>query len=98
MMKLTAPGIEQTLSQYESQVLPESHPAFAELSRVFGNHTFFLDGSGLNIVEPTTSPADGGTQTAQVVRLASWNDPAKSSLAPHDPEPTEIVVMLDAAA
>jgi hypothetical protein len=98
MMKLTPPGIEQTLSQVPCQVLPEGHPAAAELSRVFGDHTFFLDSSGLNIVEPTGQPVDGGTQTAQIVRLASWSDPGRSSLAPHEPEPTEILVMLDVAA
>jgi hypothetical protein len=97
-MKLTRVGVEQTQRQYDGQALPEGHPVIAQLSEIFGDHTFFIDSSGLSILEPTPQPTDGGTKTGQVVRLASWNDPSRSSLVPHEPEATEIMVVLDAAA
>jgi hypothetical protein len=92
-MKLASAMVERTLSQFDARPIPDAHPAAAELSRLFGNHTFFLDGNGLNIVEPT-EPPEAGLQAGQVVKVASWNDAAHTSLAPHEPEPTEIVVVL----
>ena len=51
-MKLNSTLVETTLSQFEAQVIPDTHPAASELNRLFGDHTFFLDRNGLNIVEP----------------------------------------------
>ena len=51
-MKLSSSQVERTLHQLEAQALPDNHPSVPELNRVFGEHTFFLDGSGLHIVEP----------------------------------------------
>jgi hypothetical protein len=51
-MRLTPALVERTLRQYQAQALPDNHPAVPELNRLFGNHTFFLDDNGLNIVEP----------------------------------------------
>ncbi|HXP77185.1 MAG TPA: hypothetical protein VN823_23815 [Stellaceae bacterium] len=56
---------------------------------MFGEHTFFLDDTGLVIVEP----ADGRDEAGQVVKLASWN-PDHTSLKPHDPERTDVVIDL----
>lgn len=61
-MKRAAAMVTQALDQYDAKVIPESHPAVTELSQRFGDHTFFIDGSGLNIIEPV------------VVNLASYND------------------------
>ncbi len=33
-----------------------------------------------------------------MVKLASWSDPNRTSLVPHEPEPTEVVVDLGAGA
>jgi hypothetical protein len=92
-MKLTPTLVERTLRQFEAQAIPESHPAVPELNRMFGEHTFFLDGSGLHIVEPALLDEDGG-ETGQVVKLASWNDPDRTSLAAHEPELTDVVIEL----
>ena len=43
---------ERTLSQFDAQALPEDHPSLPELNRLFGEHTFFVDEIGLNIVVP----------------------------------------------
>ena len=95
-MKLTSALIEQTLTQFEAQVVPDDHPALRQLNELFGEHTFFLDGKGLNIVEPVES-AEEEVEAGQVVNLASWNNENPRSLAPHEPEPTDVVVVLGAA-
>jgi hypothetical protein len=96
-MKLTSVLVEQTLSQFDARVIPEEHPAVPQLNRLFGEHTFFLDGKGLNIVEPV-EPAAGVTQAATVVNLASWEDESQSSLAPHEPQPTDVTIELGPVA
>lgn len=92
-MRLTSDQVERTLTQFDAQPIPEDHPAMARLSEVFGDHTFFLDGNGLNVVEPTEA-SDGGAETGQVVKLAEWSDAELTKLAPHPPEPTDVVVVL----
>jgi hypothetical protein len=92
-MKLTSAQIERTLNQFEAQAIPEDHPVLSRLSELFGDHTFFIDDNGLNIVEPTSESGDG-TQAGRVVNIANWNDAAKSALAAHEPEPTDAIVEL----
>ena len=94
-MKLASTMIDQTLDQFEAEAIPDNHPAVPQLNKIFGDHTFFLDGNGLSIVEP----ADAGRPAAptwQVVKVASWNDAAKTSLSPHEPEPTDIIFAVHA--
>jgi hypothetical protein len=93
-MKLSSPQVEQALSQLEAQVIPENHPAVPQLNGLFGDHTFFVDGNGLNIVEPA-GRTDSAAEAGQVVRVASWSDESHTSLAPHEPESTDIVVILE---
>ena len=92
-MKLTSTQVERTLTQFESEAIPEDHPIVPQLSRLFGEHTFFLATNGLNIVEPAES-SPSGMESAKVVNLASWSDGNRTSLEPHEPEPTDIVVVL----
>ena len=97
-MKLSAERVDRTLSQFEAMPLPEDHPAIAQLNQLFGDHTFFLTVSGLHVVEPTKAPPEeAGQDAGQVVKLASWSDPNRTSLVPHEPEPTEVVVDLSAS-
>ena len=94
-MRLNAVQVKQTLSQMNAQVLPEDHPAVGQLSDMFGDHTFFLDESGLKVLEPTkaTEAGSAGAQTGEVVSLADWNDASLTSLKPHEPESTGVVVV-----
>ena len=95
-MKMNSAQIEQTLQQFQAEALPVGHPVISQLERLFGEHTYFLDDKGLNIVEPIDEEQDGGRQ-AVVVNLADWNDKAaKNSLEPHPPEVTELVIDLEA--
>jgi len=45
-------------------------------------------------VEPTDEPVTGRTQAARVVNVANWSDENLSSLAAHEPEPTDAIVEL----
>jgi hypothetical protein len=92
-MKLSSPLVERTLNQIDAHAIPDGHPAIPKLNEMFGEHTFFLDDNGLNIVEPA-APLDDGKAAGQVVNLASWRDEDQTSLAPHEPEPTDILVEL----
>jgi hypothetical protein len=94
-MKLNSTQVKQTLSQFEAQVLPDSHPAVPELNDLFGDHTFFLDSGGLNVLEPAETAEMEG-QTGEIVSLASWSDETLTSLRPHEPEPTGVVIVLQA--
>ncbi len=93
-MKLNSALVERTLTQFEAQAIPENHPVVPQLNSLFGDHTFFLNGSGLNIVEPAQN-ADDGAQKGQVVKIAGWQDADRTSLVPHEPEPTDVVVVLE---
>ncbi len=93
-MKLNSTQVELTLSQFEAEVLPDNHPAVPELNDRFGNHTFFLDTSGLMVLEPAGLPEEE-TQSGQLVSLANWSDATLTSLRPHAPEPTGVVVVLE---
>jgi hypothetical protein len=91
-MRLSEALVERTVNQSGAQAIPETHPAVPQLSELFGDHTFFLDDSGLLIVEPTEPPRSG-VWAGKVIKLASWSDEERTGLAPHRPEPTDIVVL-----
>ena len=98
-MKMNTAQIRQTLHQYQAQALPAEHPLVPQLERLFGDHTYFLDGNGLNIVEPVIVEPVEPEQTdgvhGVVVNLASWADEKAQSLQPHKPESTDMVVDLE---
>ena len=92
-MKLTSAQVERTLSQFQAEAIPDDHPALPKLNQMFGEHTFFIDGSGLNIVEPAEA-GEPETQSGKVVNVANWSDDERTRLVRHEPEPTDVVVTL----
>ncbi len=92
-MRLNSVMIKRTLTQFDAQAIPDSHPVMPQLKGLFGDHTFFLDGKGLNIVEPM-EPMEEGAEAGKVVNLASWSENDPQKLSPHEPEPTDVVVLL----
>lgn len=68
-MKLTSAQVKQTVNQLGAQVLPDEHPAMPQLNSMFGEHTFFVDESGLKVLEPTRRSAPNAR-------------PARSSVSP----------------
>jgi hypothetical protein len=95
-MKLSPQAVEQTLTQFQAQPLPDDHPVVPQLDQIFGEHTYFVDEAGLHVVEPTDA-TDSGKRQGMVVKLASWSDAKRTSLAPHPPQPTDVIVVLEAA-
>lgn len=90
-MKLNSAQVKQALTQFEAQAIPDNHPAVPQLNNLFGDHTFFLNGSGLSVVESDERTGAKGA----VVNLAHWSSDDRTSLTPHDPEPTGEVVILE---
>jgi hypothetical protein len=84
-MRLTSALVERILSQFEAEIIPESHPSVPD--------TFFLDSNGLNIVEPAES-LEARVQAGKVINLATWNDTDPPGLAPHKPHSTDVVIVL----
>ena len=101
-MKLTSAQVERTLSQFRAEALPDNHPVVPQLNNLFGEHTFFLDSHGLNIVEPMeaagagTEAAQAAAQRVEVVNIANWSSGNPTTLEPHEPEPTDVIVTLGA--
>jgi hypothetical protein len=93
-MRLNDTQVKQTLSQFDAQVLPDDHPAVTQLNSLFGDHTFFLDGAGLKVLEPNET-AETDAQTGEVISLADWSDATLTSLRPHEPQFTGVVVVLE---
>jgi hypothetical protein len=88
-MKLTSAQVERR--QFEARTIPDDHPVIPQLNDLFGEHTFFLDRNGLNIVEPAEAAAGAAAQSAKVVNLASWS----AGLELHEPEATDIVISFE---
>ena len=93
-MKLDSRQVKDTLTQLDARVLPEDHPAIRQLCEIFGEHTFFVDDSGLKVLEPTDD-LDIEPNAGEVISIADWSDPTATSLRAHDPEPTGVVVVFD---
>lgn len=92
-MKLSTMQIERALNQIEAEPVPDDHPVVPQLAKVYGDHTFFLDDEGLEIIEVAGS-GNGGGPMGQVIKLASWTDPKQTTLATHEPQTTDVVVVL----
>ena len=88
-MKLSPAQVERTVSQLHIEAIPDNHPLVPQLNRLFGEHTYFLDQNGLNIVEPVEAG-----ESAMVVNLASWSNDSRSGLELHEPEATDVVITL----
>jgi hypothetical protein len=93
-MKLNSAQVERALKQFEAQALPEDHPVVPQLASMFGDHTFFIDSGGLNVLEPTEA-SEPEAPVGMVVNLAYWSDETLTKLSPHEPEPTGVIVSLE---
>jgi hypothetical protein len=90
-MKLNSTQVQQALNQMSAQVLPDDHPAVAQLTDMFGDHTFFLDKNGLKVLAPTEVP-DREVLSGQVVSIADWSDATLTGLTPHAPSLTGTII------
>src|SRR5262249_61953110 len=95
-MILTSPKISHTPDTFEAHVVPENNPFFPQLTRLFGEPTYLLDQPGLNIVEPAGYEQQDGHDAPMgvVVNIANWTGEDSTSLVPHEPETTSVLVPL----
>jgi hypothetical protein len=95
-MKLNAAQLERTTTQLQAEPIPEDHPLIPQLNQMYGEHTYFLDSNGLNIVEPAAAElAPNTTGMGVVVNLANWTNSNPPKLEAHEPELTESMVALE---
>ena len=81
-MKLSNPQQQKVEAQLGVEAIAEENPAAGKLKEVFGDHTFFVDAEGLNIVEPDPEPESAG---GTVIKLASWTED-RTQLRVHEPQ------------
>lgn len=91
-MRLNPMQLDATLKQVDMQVIPDGHPTTARLCDLFGDHTFFIDGAGLKVLEPA-GESEAEVQSAEVINLADWTDTPPGTLTPHEPQQTGVMVM-----
>lgn len=96
-MRLTSEQTKQAAGQFEAQPVPEDSKLAPEFRKVFGDHTFFLASTGLHIVDHA-EPTEAGASAGRVVKVASWTDLHRTTLAPHHPESIDVIVEFDKAA
>ncbi|MFY9900087.1 MAG: hypothetical protein WAK67_20165 [Xanthobacteraceae bacterium] len=90
-MKLSSEKLESVLEQIDVEVIPDDHPSLPKLRDVFGDHTFFVDASGLIIVEPL----EQDPVTGELIKIASWDDADPPHLMAHTPEETDVLIELE---
>lgn len=90
-MKLNTMQAEMVEDQLGAMALEEDHPLNPELREVYGDHTFLLNGAGLNIVEPNNPPLQS---TARVIKLGTWTTEACEELRIHEPRVLTLAVEL----
>ena len=95
-MKLNTAQLERTVNQLQAQALPDNHPLIPQLNRLYGDHTYFLNGDGLNIVEPADKALELPTKQVSAIgvvfNVAYWTDSNPRKLEAHEPEITENTV------
>lgn len=89
-MKLNATQQNHVEEQLGIEALPEENPAMPKLKEVFGEHTFFVDADGLNVVEEHPEEEN---PAGVVIKLASWAED-QSQLRVHEPEVLPVTVDL----
>lgn len=89
-MKLDSAKRQKVEEQLSMKAVSEDHPSAPELKDALGDHTFFLDEKGLNIVEPSTrsESSDGN-----LVKVASWTE-GRTALRVHEPQAQPVTVDL----
>ena len=92
-MKLSDHQIDQVRNRFGVDPVPDDHPSVPDLKETFGDHTFYIDSTGLHIWE-TAETAGDGTQFINALRVASWVNEEQNSLSTHNPESTGINVKL----
>lgn len=87
-MKLSKVQIAATRDSLGATPVPDDHPVMEQLKQAFGEHTFFLDQSGLSVfVEQGEVPAEVELPEGEprLVMIAAWTDESRSALGAVEP-------------
>lgn len=96
-MKLNGEQVGTIREGVGADPIPEAHAVVPDLVSAFGEHTFYLDQSGLVIWEWLHGP-QAEKQPVVAVKLAGWVDDSKTTLQPHEPQVTDTVIELEGGA
>ncbi len=91
-MRLNAVQLRKVEEQFGIEAIPEEDAVTSDLKEAFGDHTYFLDADGLNIVEPNVFHE---SSIGNVVKVASWSSDDQTELLRHEPEVPPIAVDLE---
>lgn len=92
-MKLSGHEIKRVHVKTQAEPMPDDHPALPLLKTYVGDHTFYIGSEGVFIWEY----ADGdGEEDERInaLRVASWADSDKRTVAIHKPQLTETTLKL----
>lgn len=87
-MKLSNVQIAATRDSLGATPVPEDHPVMDQLQQAFGEHTFFLDQSGLSVfVDQTEVPSEVELPEGEprLVMIAAWTDENRNTLGAVEP-------------
>jgi len=94
-MRLSQREIKKVKTQMQAEPVPSDHPALSHLKTYIGDHTFYIGSEGVFIWEYAGGDGEKN-ERINALRVASWADPGKRTIAMHTPQITETVVMLTA--
>lgn len=107
-MRLSNAQIAAVKEQTGADPIPEEHPNLSDLREAFGDHTFYLDQTGLHVLEDASggepaneneaAPEPNGADKTQlaIIRVASWTDDERTTLGTHEPQVADQVLTVDA--
>lgn len=87
-MKLSNVQIAATRDNLGATPVPDDHPVMDQLKEAFGEHTFFIDQSGLSVfvdqdeVSEEVELPDG---EPRLVMIAAWTDENRNTLGAVEP-------------
>ena len=82
-MKLSNVQIAATRDSLGATPVPEDHPVMEQLQQAFGEHTFFLDQSGLSVFvdqADVSSEVELPEGEPRLVMIAAWTDEDRNTL------------------
>lgn len=92
-MKLTNEQIRTVTETLNFNVIADDHEAQPQLESILGEHTFFINDSGLFAFSEQVDAYDD-RRLARLFIVATWADGDKDALSPLKP-PTEVDVIFD---
>lgn len=94
-MKLSADHKLQIQQQLQADPIPDDEPVVDRLTKVFGDHTFYVTEEGVLVWDWLDKP-NGTAGRLIALQVASWTDLDFEELHLHEPIQTGIIINLAA--